>query len=273
MLIKLSLLTLGVAVALAGCGGGGGGIVAGDVPTPAVVPFKIADFSVGKLKVTGDTVLKPSFSNTGWTQCVFNGTLAGLQAALSPLLSQNLWNCPQLRTPGITLVDFGSGVGPQNIATSPVTSSINHPIRTVGDATAGQVFSIENFGAGNSLSTLTVGQARATSNNYRWSNYPSSSTGMTTLNFSYATTTGSLPSGLQAPVQHKINVSVQMYWYDQFNQTQSQSFPILTQNFDNEFTKSITFSVNPADYPFPHALAAFELTTDITSLTMIGRTN
>lgn len=264
---------------LAGCGGGGGGdtpaaaAVGGDIPTPTVASFKVTDFSVGKLTVTGDTVLKPSFSNTGGTRCVFSGTLIDMQAALSPLSSQELWNCPQFRTPGITFMEGGSGVSPQNIATFPATSSTSDPIRMIGTATAGQSFSIENFGIGNILSTLTVGQARATSNNFRWSNFPSSSTGTTTLNFSYATTTGSLPSALQTPVQHKINVSVRMYWYDQFNQTQSQTFPILTQNFDNEFTKSITFSVNPADYPFSHTLAAFELSTDITSLTMIGRLN
>ncbi len=239
-------------ITLAACGGGGGsGIVGVEIPAPTVAAFKVADFSVGKLTVTGDTVLKPNFSNTGATRCVFSGTLIDMQAAFSPLSSRDFWNCPQPRTQGITLMEGGDSVSAQNIATFPVISSNNDPIRTTGTATAGQLFSIENFGIGNIISTLAVGQARATSKNFRWSNFPSSSTGTTTLNFSYATTTGSLPSTLQTPVQHKINVYVQ----------------------DNEFTKSITFSINPADYSFSHTLVAFELSTEITSLTMIGRLN
>lgn len=256
------------ALTLVACGGGGG--VGGDITTPTVESFNVADFSVGKLTVTGDTVLKPPFLDGG-TYCVFIGTLVDMQAALSPLSSHDLRICPQLRTPGITFLQGGSGPDPHNIATFSAPSSTNDPIRPVGTATAGQAFSVENYGKGNILSMLTVGQARATTNNYYWSTYPRSSTGTTTLNFSYATTIGSLPSALQTRVQHKINLSVRMSWIDQFNETQSQTFPILTQNFDNEFIKSITFSINPADYPFPHTLANFELITDITSLTMIGR--
>ncbi len=97
--MKIFAITLS-ALTLAACGGGGGG----DIPTPTVALFKVTDFSVGKLTVTGDTVLKPSFSNTGGTRCVFSGTLIDMQAALSPLSSQELWNCPQFRMPGITFM-------------------------------------------------------------------------------------------------------------------------------------------------------------------------
>lgn len=263
-----TLVSIGCGLIVTACGGGGGNST--PTATSPAAPLQIADFSVGKFTATGDTVLKPNFSNIGGAYCVFSGTLTGIQTALSPLSGLDLLNCPRQLT-GLTFMEGGSGTSPEYIATSPPRLSTNSPIKVTGTATAGQTFSFENSGIGSILSALSVGQARATSNSYFWMNFPSSSTGTTTLNFSYVTTAGSAPSALQTFVQHKIDVAVTMYWYDQFNQAQGQTFPILTQTFENDFTKSITFSINPADYPFPHTFAGLALRTSINSATIVGR--
>jgi hypothetical protein len=264
--VRTSLLLFSIAL-ISACGGGGGGTASSQAPV-VTPPVQVGDFNLGKFSATGDTVLKPNFSNSGQTQGSYKGTTQGIQAALA---NMDFVNLGLLNTPEASrLSSFGGSVDWGFLGLNNLTDA---PVKLTYATEAGKKFEWDYSGIGSVISGLAVGQALGLATNYRWANFPDQNSGPKILNFSYAKSTQNTPAGIQPLVKHRIVVTVSLYWNDQFNQARSTSFPILSEVFENDFNKTISVSTSSTDYPIPQQVIAFELRTEINSLAIVGRSN